>query len=253
MELCSLHPFDESKVREFVDTLVDPGIHAPNSNDWTANNAAAGREGLDQITRGDDRGTYALTLALARDLAFRQPIFAHPGISLSTWEARVDRGVGMLMRPPSRILIEAGLDPLMARRLPIRLEMSRGLMGGAYIPARLAGDFERLLHARIERTIGRLNEAEWDGVAVLGMMIRLAEYASSTGLAIYEALDLVTDDGYAPGIPGASHVIAVRRTIEKTLRTRLEQAAKPPKKPGFFARLAGRKADASSQMNEERS
>lgn len=234
MELCSLHPFDESRVREFVNSLVAFGDDA-----HPAHNQEAVRA-LDQINRGEVRGAYALTYAMARDFAARQPSYAHPGISLTTWEARVDRGAGMLMRPPSRFLIDAGLDPALARRLPIRLELSRGMMGGAYIPARLVGDFEQLLNARLERTLNRLAEAEWDGVAVVGMLIELAEYASSRGLGIYEAMDVVTNEGQAPGIPGASVVTADRRRLAKPLRTRLELAAKPPKSPGLFARLIGR-------------
>ena len=31
-------------------------------------------------------------------------------ISLTNWEAQIDRGIGMLMRPPARILIDAGME-----------------------------------------------------------------------------------------------------------------------------------------------
>jgi hypothetical protein len=239
MELCSLHPFDEAAVHEFVSVLTDPGIRR-HSNDWTARNDLAGRQALDQLLNAEDRGAYALSYALARELAFLRPSYAHPGISLTTWEARIDRGIGMLMRPPSRLLVDTGLDPGASRRLPIRLDMSRGMMGGAYIPARLIEDFHRLLNARVERTLGRLIEAGWDGVAVLGMMMQLADYAAANRLGIYEAMDVVTDDGAVPGIPGAEVVVADRRRLDKSLRTQLELAAKPPKKPGFFARLGGR-------------
>jgi hypothetical protein len=240
MELCSLHPFDEAYVADFVRRLADGESSLANLRRGEPLGDAV--RALESIRRGEERGTYELTHALGRELAARHPSFAHPGISLTSWEARVDRGAGMLMRPPSRLFIDGGLDPAPARRLPIRLELSRGMMGGAYIPARLVPDFERLLQARLERTLGRLIEAEWEGVAVLGLMIELAEYASQRGLAIYEAMDIVTGDGDVPGIPGATVLLANRKRLDKSLRQRLETAAKPPKKPGLLARLTGRGA-----------
>ena len=237
MELCSLHPFEESVVREFVrDITVDVNSRAtPASHDPISE----GRRSLERITRGDESGAYGLTRALGSYLAERQPSFAHPGLSLSTWEARVDRGAGMLLRPPSRLLIDAGLDPNVARTLPIRLDMSRGMMGGAYLPARLVGQFEQMLEFRLERTLRRLIDAEWDGVAVLGLMIEMVAYCRTNGYAIFEAMDVVSPDGHAAN--SSTRVItADRKRMEKALRQRLESAAKPPKKPGLFARLTHR-------------
>lgn len=216
MELCSLHPFDEIAVRDLVVSLVIAG-------DGDRNSAG-----------------YRASYAMARSFAGENPSYAHPGISLTTWEARVDRGIGMLMRPPSRLLIDAGADPVVARQLPIRLELNRGMMGGAYIPARLVAEFGALLERRVERTIARLNEAEWDGVAVLGMMLSLAGYAESRGLAIFEAMDVITDDGAAPGIAGAVVIGADRKRLDRDLRERLERAAKPANSPGLFARMTRR-------------
>ena len=200
---------------------------------------AEGENALRRIERGEESGVYGLTHALGSFLAERQPSFAHPGLSLSTWEARVDRGAGMLLRPPSRLLIDAGLDPAIARRIPIRLDMSRGMMGGAYLPARLVGQFDQMLELRMERTLRRLIEAEWDGVAVLGLMIELTSYCRANGYAMYEAMDVVSPDGVGSG-SSARVVTADRKRMDKTLRMRLEVAAKPPKKPGFFARLTHR-------------
>jgi hypothetical protein len=240
MELCSLHPFEESAVRAFVSSLNDPAVSAHSADGANLRLLQDARRALEQTKQGEDRGPYALSYALATDLALMQPSYAHPGICLTTWEARVDRGLGMLMRPPSRLLIEAGMDPVVARRLPIRLDLSRGMMGGAYVPARLMSDFQRLLHTHIERAVKRLIEAEWDGVAVLGMMIELVDYASQRGMAIYEAMDIISDRGEAPTIPGATVILADRKRLDKQLRAQLELAAKPPKKPGLFSRWSGR-------------
>jgi hypothetical protein len=239
MELCSLHPFDEAMASEFVRRAVRRAQAGAPARDpaFGAVDEVAGAA-IASIRRGEEWGRFALTHALGRALAYYHPSFTHAGISLTSWEARVDRGVGMLMRPPARLLIDAGLDPILARTLPVRLDLSRGMMGGAYIPARLIPDFQRLLEARFERTVRRLVEAEWDGVAVFGMMLELAAYAHANGLAIFEAMDVVFDDRLAI-------VTADKNRLDKALRHRLEEAAKPPKKPGLLARLTGR-ARASS-------
>jgi hypothetical protein len=249
MELCSLHPFDEEAAHEFVRQIAGDVLVTTPAN---SANFAAARNAVDAIAAGRDRGRYELTYAFARELAVLQPSFFHPGVCLTTWEARVDRGVGMLMRPPSRLAIDGGLDPVLARRLPIRLDLSRGMMGGAYVPARLTGELERLLEARLERTVRRLIDAEWDGVAVLGLMLEMAAFARSNGLAIYEALDVVAPDGTVPGVPEARVITADKRRLEKGLRERLELAAKPPKKPGRWARLRGRRGDPNGHTGYDR-
>lgn len=233
MELCSLHPFDESAIHDFMNRLSDPSATP------TANIEAA-RQALRSMERNEERGRYELTYALGRELAAHHPSFSEQGFSLTSWEARIDRGIGMLMRPPARLLIDAGLDPVLARALPIRLELSRGMMGGAYIPARLVPDLERLLDARLERTMRRLIEAEWNGVAVLGLMFEAATYAHANGLAIYEAMDVVGPDGDVPGVASGRVLTPDKRRLDKALRARLETAAKPPKKPGLWARMTGR-------------
>jgi hypothetical protein len=233
MELCSLHPFDEAAIHDFMTRLSDPST-TPTPN------IEAARRAVQAMERGEERGRYELTFALGREVAAYHPSFSDQGFSLTSWEARIDRGVGMLMRPPARMLIDAGIDPALARTLPIRLELSRGMMGGAYIPARLVPDLERLLDARLERTMRRLIEAEWNGVAVLGLMFEAAAYARSNGLAIYEAMDVVGPDGDVPGVPGGRAITPDKRRLDKALRTRLEAAAKPPKKPGLWARMTGR-------------
>jgi hypothetical protein len=114
------------------------------------------------------------------------------------------------------------------------------MMGGAYVPARLMAEFDRLLEARLERSVRRLVEAEADGVEVMGLMMETVAYARANGLALFEAMDVVSADGDAPGLPSARIVVADKRRLDKALRHRLEQAAKPPKKPGLWSRLTHR-------------
>ena len=244
MELCSLHPFDEATAHDFLRRATSGALVGPGR---PGGNQAIARQAIDSIQAGSERGRFDLTLALARELAEQHPTFAYPGISLTSWEARVDRGIGMLMRPPARLMLDAGIEPAVARKLPIRLDLSRGMMGGAYVPARLIPDLERLLDARLERTVRRLIEAEWDGVEVLGFMMEVAAYARANGLALYEAMDVVTPDGDAPSVPGARVVTADRRRLDKELRQRLETAARPPKKPGLWTRLRAKGASTNGR------
>jgi hypothetical protein len=230
MELCSLHPFDEAVVRDFVRRVLDP------SQPGTAEIDAA-RAALRSLERGEERGRYELTHALGRELTRHQPSFSEQGFSLTGWEARIDRGAGMLMRPPARLLIDAGLDPLLARQIPIRLELNRGMMGGAYIPARLVPDLDRLLDTRLERTVRRLLDAELNPVETLGLMVETAAFARANGLGIFEAMDVVVPGGETPGGPVIG---ADKRRLDKALRHRIEEAAKPPKKPSLWARMTKR-------------
>lgn len=240
MELTSLHPFDEAAVRDFVAAVRQDTIGAAPPSPAGGVIAADGSRAIASILRGEERGRHELTLLLARHLAALQPTFVQPGLSLSAWEARIDRGIGMLMRPPARLLIDAGLDPAVARTLPIRLDQSRGMMGGAYIPARLVPDLERLLEHRFSRIVRRMVDAELDPVATFGLMLEVTRYAREHHLAIFEAMDVVTPEGDAPGVPGARVVMANRKRLGKALVSRIEAAAKPPKQPGLFSRLTGR-------------
>jgi len=244
MELTSIHLLDLKVVRAFVDAAHGRGDLAELSLDagWRrvlADSASAGRF---KAVAGVEAGANALTFGLGQVLAAVQPTFFHPGLSLTAWEARIDRGVGMLMRPPARLFIEAGLEATAARTMPIRLDLSRGMMGGAFIPARLMPDFERLLETRLERSVRRLVDAELDPVAVMGLMYDLAATARRSGMGLYEAIDVVSPDHPDALPPGARIVVADRKRIDPALRKRIETASKPAKKPGLLARMFGRGA-----------
>lgn len=211
MEWTSLHPLDVNRVRDYLAKL-QPIPDTPGE----------------------------LTLGLARFLAARDVAFVQPGLSLSSLEARIDRGIGMLMRPPSRLFMDAGLDPVIAHQLPIRLDMQAGSMGGAFIPARLIPDVQRLLDARMARILRRLGEAEYAAIPTLGLLIEAVDNVAGRGLGLYEAIDAIAPDEPASWPSGAKIVTADPKRLGRDLRKRLEVAAKPEKQPGLLKRLTGR-------------
>ncbi|MGH2530696.1 MAG: hypothetical protein ACRDJW_00190 [Thermomicrobiales bacterium] len=243
MEQTSLHPLDPEIVRRFVSALNDGDaspLLAIGDAAWATRVVETARRGYATAKAGDESGANAVTYGLARLLAARHPSFFQAGISLTTWEARFDRGAGMLLRPPARLFIEEGLDVYASRTMPIRLDFGRGLMGGCFVPARLVPDFEKLLNARIERIVRRLIDAELDGVAVMGLMLEGCAYARARGLGLFEGVDVVVPEEPASIPPGGQVVLADKKRLDPALRQRLEAAAKPPKKPGLVARLLGR-------------
>jgi hypothetical protein len=188
----------------------------------------------------NEREAKRLLLDLATFLSERQPAWYFDEISLSGWEASIERGIGMMLRPPSRILIDAGMDRDLAHALPIRLEATGGPSAGAYIPATLIPQARQLLEARLDRQLARLRDAEMDPVANVGAMLAALETAEAAGTGLLEAA------GVAHGSLGKGQplVVAERKSLPPDLRKRLEAAAKPPKKPGLLARLRGERVPA---------
>jgi hypothetical protein len=232
MELVSLHPLPEGAVSSFLQLIA-----GGQSADGTTAAGFASQFWFRSLAQNPSPRPNELSFGLAAWLATWQPVFAQRGLSLSSWEARVDRGSGMVLRPPSRLFIDAGLDPDLARRMPIRIESGDSMMGGAWIPARLMPEYLERLDRNLERSVRRLNEAELDGAALMGLMYETGRYATGRGAGLYEAIDLLdpADSGTWP--PGA-HVIT--RTTDKELIERIRIATQPPKEPGLIARLLGR-------------
>lgn len=244
MELTSIHLLDLDVVRAYVAAANGTGDLAgvPLDGDRRTTLIDAARSGRLRAAGGEEAGANALTFGLGQALAAVRPTFFHQGLSLTAWEARIDRGVGMLMRPPSRLFIDAGMDAAVARVMPIRIDLSRGMMGGAFIPARLIPDLERLLETRLERSVKRLIDAELDAVLVMGLMYEIVAAARQSGMGLFEAIDVVTPDRVEALPPGARIVVADRKRVDAALRKRIETAAKPEKKPGLLARMLGRGA-----------
>jgi hypothetical protein len=234
MELYSLHPLPEAEVAIYLQRIASSETNADG-------NSLAGLTSqfwYKKVFGNLDARPNDLSLGLAGWLASQQPVFARQGLSLSSWEARVDRGSGMLLRPPSRLFADAGLDPVRARAMPIRIEGGDAMLGGAYVPARLIGEYLERLERHSERSVRRLNEAEMDGPELTALMLQAARYANTHGYGLYEAVDLL--DGSDPGSwPQGARVIA--RATDRAEVERIRQASLPPKEPGLIARLLGRR------------
>jgi hypothetical protein len=244
-ELYSLHILDMAIVVRYVAAVTgaaEPESVIPDVPDWSADLVRRARVGFERANAGQQQGANTISYGLAQALATTHPSFFLPNAGLTAWEARTDRGIGMLMRPPSRLFGEAGLPIPIARTMPIRVDPSMGMMGGAHIPARLIPNLQSLLDTKAEKLVRRLVEAEYDGVTLVGMLIEAADAAAAQRAGLYEALDVIVPEAPEGDPPGTRVIAPDRDRIPPELRIRLEEAAKPPKKPGFFERLFRRGA-----------
>ncbi|MCO5222426.1 MAG: hypothetical protein M9947_12705 [Thermomicrobiales bacterium] len=137
MELYSLHPMPDTGTASFLE-LIRGQPADDDRPDLVTGQLWYRRLHGNQSPRPND-----LTFGFAAWLTTQYPVFARQALSLSSWEARVDRGSGMLLRPPSRMFIDAGLDPAIARQMPIRIEGGDGMMGGSPHPRPLDGRLPR--------------------------------------------------------------------------------------------------------------
>jgi hypothetical protein len=241
MEPVSLHPFDPTIAAQFIDVLTGT---LPADPAWQAILPANPERELSLAWAGDESASNRISLAFANIVALDHPSFFHDGFGLTTWEARVDRGIGMLMRPPSRLFTEAGLERRQVEAMPIRLELQGGLMSGAWIPPRLIGNLRELLDSRLDRMARRLYEAEYDPFALIGLMYTAADYAAQHNLGLIEAIGVVGPHGeHAKGV----RVIgADQRNMNPDILRRIEIAITPPKKPGLVSRLLGKRSAPSN-------
>ena len=242
-ELTSLHPYDPDFVVRYVAAVkgdAAAGDALPQAPGWADGEIERARRGYARALGGSEAGANAVSYGLARLLAAREPVFLLPGLGLTQLEAKYDRGAGMLLRPPSRLFADAGLETTAARATPIRLDVSAGSMGGAFIPPTLLPQFRDLLARRLERLARRMAEAEMDAPAYVGALLDAAGYAASHGLGLYEAIDVVVPGVPESEPPGLRLIVPDRRRLDRDLRKRLEDAARPPKEPGVLARLFGR-------------
>jgi hypothetical protein len=233
MEHLSLHPLPDGAVGTFLQ-LIATG----RSDDGNTAAGIATEFWYRRILGNPNPRPNDLSYGLAAWLATCQPVFAQTGLGLSSWEARVDRGSGMVLRPPSRLFIDSGLDPAIARGMPIRIESGDNMLGGAWTPARLVPQYVERLDRNLERSVRRLNEAELDAAALMGLIYEAAKFAMDRGMGLYEAKDLL--DASDPGTwPAGARVVT--RSTDKALAERIRAAIQPPKEPGLIARLLGRK------------
>jgi hypothetical protein len=241
LEPISLHPFDPTIAARFVDVLAGTATPDPA---WSPFLPASLERDLGAAREGNEAASNRISLAFATIVAQDHPAFFHDGLGLTTWEARVDRGVGMLMRPPSRLFVDAGLDRKQVEAMPIRLDLQGGLMGGAWIPPRLMGGMRDLMNSRLDRMARRLHEAEYDPFALLGLMHLAVDYAAERNLGLIEAIGVIGPHG--EHTPGMRVIVADRRQMNPEILQRIEAAITPPKKPGLFSRLFGRPTEAQN-------
>lgn len=234
MELYSLHPLPDGAAEIFLQ-LISPNsvlVDGNTPDDLTS------QIWFRRIAGNTAPRPNELTFGFGAWLATSQPVFAHQGLSLSSWEARVDRGSGMLLRPPSRLFIEAGLDSAIARGMPIRIEGGDGMMGGAFVPPRLIDQYLERLDTYLERSVRRLVDAELDAAPLMSLMYEAARYASQNGMGLYETVDLLDPHDHSTWPSGAA---VVTHSADKALNDRIRLAIQPPKEPGLIARLLGRR------------
>jgi hypothetical protein len=234
MEMMSLHPLDERTVARFVAAIEGEAEPEPAWRSWWPSGTGAL---LERMRAGDERASNEITLALAYALGSEAPSFAAPGFGLTLWEARVDRGVGMYLRPPARLFRDLGMELDVVRSMPIRIDTNLGPMGGAFIPPHLLPRVRELLDAREQRMARRLREAEVDPVVALTLFTEAIDYALKRGLGVFEALDAVGPGGES--VFGGEVIIGSRERVAKAERKRIDTLSQPPRKPGLLKRMFG--------------
>ena len=239
-EFATLHPYDPRFVRDYVAAVRGdlPGAQLlPAAPEWANRELARAQRGYQRALAGDEVGANLVSHELARLLGAGMPVYFVPGAGLTQLEARFDRGLGMLLRPPSRLFMDAGLESTAARRMPIRLDASGGSMGGAFVSPALVPQFRAHIEARLERLARRMAEAEMDAPAYVGILLEAATFAESRGFGLFEAADVVVPGVTESEPPGLTLLQPDRKRLDKSLRQQLEEAARPPKEPGLFARI----------------
>jgi hypothetical protein len=125
-ELSTLHPFDPAFVARYV-AAVQGHMTAeellPAAPTWAEREIERARIGYTRAAAGSEAGANAVSYGLARMLAAAEPVFFLPGMGFTQLEAKYDRGIGMLLRPPSRLFGDAGLA--LSRRGPCRFASMR--------------------------------------------------------------------------------------------------------------------------------
>lgn len=240
MQCLSLHPVDPALVRQLVAAILEQERPGSSALTMARLDQKRIRTAVERAATGSELAAGVISHALGVELATRYPSFVGDGLSLSMLEANIDRGIGMVMRPPSRLFEEAGLPTTVARTMPIRLDATSGTMGGAWIPASLVPRLGELLVHRQQRLLRRMNESGHDAVAWYGLLVELAAFAREHGLGIYEAVDVVMPDAPAANPPGTSIIAADRRRMDRQEIKRLEAVMKPPRR-GLLSRLLGQR------------
>jgi hypothetical protein len=159
-----------------------------------------------------------LTSGIALAMAEQNPTFFYDSCGLTTWEAMIDRGVGMMMRPPARIFVDHGHNPYLINSMPIRLDMQGGFpMAGAWVPPHLLPRLYEMIETRMDLWARRIHEAELDPYPLLTTLHMAAEEAMKHGLGLIESMDV---------LPPGSRVVETpdRKKMDPEMRARIQAA-----------------------------
>lgn len=169
----------------------------------------------DEVSEADAN---RLTTGIAVAMAESYPTFWYDGCSLTQWEATIDRGIGMLMRPPARMFVDHGHNPYLIDKMPIRLDLQGGFpMVGAWIPPHLIPKLNEMIETRLEIWAKRMQEAELDPYPILTTIHMAAGEAMKQGLGLIESMDV---------LPPGSPVVQTpnRKKMDPEFRARIDAA-----------------------------
>lgn len=226
MQLISMHLYSPEIATRYVQALRGEGT--PPWSWWEDNLRELVKQPLDELSA--NRISTGLALAMADE----HPTFHYEGFGLTPWEALIDRGVGMLMRPPARVFVDNGVHPLFVGSMPIRLDLQGGIMAGAWIPPHLIEKLDQLVELRLELWAKRLHEAESDPYPLLATMRMVTDAAKSSGLGLIEAINILPPNARVVEAP-------IRKKMDPELRARID-AALADEKQGLMGRLFGKRS-----------
>lgn len=214
MQLITVHMYSPDIAEQFVRALR--GDTVPDWSWWDSDLPDLVKKPL------DENSANRITTALARAMAEANPTFHLEGFGLTPWEAMIDRGIGMLMRPPARVFVDNDIHPLIVHSMPIRLDLQGGIMGGAWIPPHLVEKLDELVDKRLELWAKRLQEAEHDPYPMLATMRMAVDQAKSSGLGLIEAINILE--------PGTQVIeTPQKKKMDPALRARIDAALQEEK------------------------
>lgn len=215
MQQVCLHLYSPDIATEFIESLR--GERDPQWSWWQQEWPEFMAREVSEIEAGD------LTRGLALAMTERLPVFYGDSTGLTYWEAMIDRGVGMMMRPPARIFVDHGHNPYLIDKMPIRLDLQGGFpMGGAWIPPHLIPRLHEMLEQRLDLWAKRIHEAELDPFRMLTLLHLATEEAMRQGTGLMESSDVVPPN--TPVIQAPE-----RKKIDPEMRARIEAALKEDK------------------------
>lgn len=212
MQLVSLHLYSPEIATKYINSLR--GEETPGWDWW--------QDDLPEFMAREvsEEEANRLTSGIALAMAEQYPSFYYDYCGLTHWEAMIDRGVGMLMRPPARVFVDHGHNPYLIDKMPIRLEMQGGFpMGGAWVPPHLIPKLREMIEQRFDLWAKRLHEAEMDPYPILTTLHMAAEEAGRQGLGLMESIDVLTPGSQVVQPPD-------RKQMDPVMRERIDRAIK---------------------------